>query len=240
MSKQGLTDSLENRLRYTFRNTQLLQQAMTHRSHSTPHNERLEFLGDSVLNCAIATLLYQRFPTSNEGGLSRVRAYLVKQQTLYEIARALDVADCLRLGEGELKNGGCQRPSILANALEAIVGAVHLDGGFERALAMIEYLYAPRISEIDINLETVGKDDKTLLQEYLQSRKIALPRYTVTASHGTAHHRQFKVQCEIECTRPKYCIKVFGLGTSHQMAEQAAAKHALAKLAELAEANEVQ
>jgi ribonuclease-3 len=212
---------LESRLRYEFRNAELLRQALTHRSHSATHNERLEFLGDSVLNCAVAALLFQRFGKLDEGDLSRVRANLVKQQSLYEIAQALNISDGLRLGEGELRSGGFRRPSILADTLEAILGAIFLDGGFEAAQTVIKRLYVPILDHIDPR--TLGKDSKTLLQEYLQGHKIALPTYTVVATHGAAHNQQF----EVECTVPKLEVKVSGSGASRRAAEQAAAKKAL-------------
>jgi ribonuclease-3 len=212
---------LESRLRYEFRNAELLRQALTHRSHSATHNERLEFLGDSVLNCAVAALLFQRFSKLDEGDLSRVRANLVKQQSLYEIAQALNISDGLRLGEGELRSGGFRRPSILADTLEAILGAIFLDGGFDAAQTVIKRLYVPILDHIDPR--TLGKDSKTLLQEYLQGHKIALPTYTVVATHGAAHNQQF----EVECTVPKLEVKVSGSGASRRAAEQAAAKKAL-------------
>ena len=221
---------LESRLRYEFRNAELLRQALTHRSHSATHNERLEFLGDSVLNCAVAALLFQRFGKLDEGDLSRVRANLVKQQSLYEIAQALNIADGLRLGEGELRSGGFRRPSILADALEAIFGAIFLDGGFEAAQTVIKRLYVPILDHIDPR--TLGKDSKTLLQEYLQGHKIPLPTYTVVATHGAAHNQQF----EVECTVPKLDVKVSGSGASRRAAEQAAAKKALDEVAAAAPA----
>jgi ribonuclease-3 len=199
----------------------LLRQALTHRSHSSTHNERLEFLGDSVLNCAVAALLFQRFGKLDEGDLSRVRANLVKQQSLYEIAQALNISEGLRLGEGELRSGGFRRPSILADTLEAVLGAVFLDGGFDAAQTVIKRLYVPILDHIDPR--TLGKDAKTLLQEYLQGHKIALPTYTVVATHGAAHNQQF----EVECTVPKLDVKVSGSGASRRAAEQAAAKKAL-------------
>jgi ribonuclease III len=224
---------LESRLRYEFRNAELLRQALTHRSHSASHNERLEFLGDSVLNCAVAALLFQRFGKLDEGDLSRVRANLVKQQSLYEIAQALNISEGLRLGEGELRSGGFRRPSILADAFEAILGAVFLDGGFEAAQTVIKRLYVPILDHIDPR--TLGKDSKTLLQEYLQGHKIALPTYTVVATHGAAHNQQF----EVECTVPKLDIKVSGSGASRRAAEQAAAKKALEEVMALTPAMEV-
>lgn len=220
-------------MRYEFRNAELLRQALTHRSHSASHNERLEFLGDSVLNCAVAALLFQRFGKLDEGDLSRVRANLVKQQSLYEIAQALNIAEGLRLGEGELRSGGFRRPSILADAFEAVLGAVFLDGGFDAAQTVVKRLYVPILDHIDPR--TLGKDSKTLLQEYLQGHKIALPTYTVVATHGAAHNQQF----EVECTVPKLEIKVSGSGASRRAAEQAAAKKALDEVMALAPAMQV-
>lgn len=211
---------LEDRLQYHFHDAELLRQALTHRSHSAANNERLEFLGDSVLNCAVATLLFRRYDKLDEGDLSRVRANLVKQQSLYEIAQTLGISDFLRLGEGELKSGGFRRPSILADTLEALFGATFLDGGFDAAFEVIQRLYLPVLEHVDPR--TLGKDAKTLLQEYLQGHKIALPQYTVIATHGAAHNQQF----EVECVVPKLDIKVFGSGASRRAAEQAAAKRA--------------
>lgn len=212
---------LETRLGYKFNATKLLQQALTHRSHSAPHNERLEFLGDSVLNCAIAHLLFERYTKLDEGDLSRLRSNLVKQQTLYEVAQRIELAQYLRLGEGELKSGGFRRPSILADTMEALFGAIFLDGGFERARLTIAKLYHPILETVDP--QTLGKDAKTLLQEYLQGRKIALPTYNVVATHGAAHNQEF----EVECLIPKLEIRVTGAGASRRAAEQAAAKKAL-------------
>ncbi|VVE89292.1 ribonuclease III [Pandoraea bronchicola] len=214
-------NQLEERLQYRFHDAELLCQALTHRSHSAANNERLEFLGDSILNCSVAAILFRRYGKLDEGDLSRVRANLVKQQSLYEIAQTLGVSDFLRLGEGELKSGGFRRPSILADTLEALFGAMYLDGGFYAAYAAIERLYTPVLEHVDP--KTLGKDAKTLLQEYLQGHKIALPQYTVIATHGAAHNQQF----EVECTVPKLDIKVGGSGASRRAAEQAAAKKAL-------------
>ena len=214
-------DALQERLGYRFATAALLRQALTHRSHGATHNERLEFLGDSVLNCAVASLLYERFGRLDEGDLSRVRANLVKQQTLYEIAQRLELSGCLLLGEGEQKSGGFRRPSILADTLEAVFGAIFLDGGFDAAQAAIRRLYDPVLRNVDPN--TLGKDAKTLLQEWLQSRKIPLPVYAVVATHGAAHNQLF----EVECSVPKLSIQVLGSGGSRRAAEQAAAKLAL-------------
>src|SRR5450830_72320 len=183
---------LQKRLGHQFGNSALLQQALTHRSHSVLHNERLEFLGDSVLNCVVASLLFESFADIDEGDLSRVRANLVKQQTLYEIAQKIELSQFLRLGEGELKSGGFRRPSILADTLEALFGGVFLDAGFDAAKEVIRALYAPILESVDPT--TLGKDAKTLLQEFLQSRKIALPQYNVVATHGAAHNQEFEIE----------------------------------------------
>lgn len=212
---------LQTRLGHTFKDTALLQQALTHRSHSSLHNERLEFLGDSILNCAVASLLFERYTKIDEGDLSRLRANLVKQQSLYEIAQRMELSQFLRLGEGELKSGGFRRPSILADTLEALFGAIFLDAGFNAARDVIRSLYIPILDTVDP--KTLGKDAKTLLQEYLQGKKIALPQYNVVATHGAAHNQEF----EIECLVPKLEIQVFGTGGSRRAGEQAAAKLAL-------------
>ncbi|RJX30663.1 MAG: ribonuclease III [Oxalobacter sp.] len=212
---------LQNRLDYTFETPSLLHTALTHRSHSSTHNERLEFLGDSILNCVVASLLFERYGDLDEGDLSRLRSNLVKQQTLYEIAQKMEISRFLHLGEGELKSGGFRRPSILADTIEALFGAIFLDGGFEAVRKVIRGLYIPILDTVDP--KTLGKDHKTLLQEYLQGHKIALPQYNVVATHGAAHNQQF----EVECLIPKLHIQVFGAGGSRRSAEQAAAKLAL-------------
>jgi ribonuclease-3 len=212
---------LQARLGYTFKDAGLLQQALTHRSHSSLHNERLEFLGDSILNCVVASVLYERFNALDEGDLSRLRANLVKQQSLYEIAQKLELSQFLRLGEGELKSGGFRRPSILADTLEALLGAIYLDAGFDAARNVIRAFYIPLLDTVDPR--TLGKDAKTLLQEFLQSKKMSLPTYNVVATHGAAHSQEF----EIECLVPKLGIQVFGRGGSRRAGEQAAARLAL-------------
>lgn len=212
---------LQDKLGHTFKDAALLQQALTHRSHSSLHNERLEFLGDSVLNCVVASLLFERYNKVDEGDLSRLRANLVKQQSLYEIAQRLELSQFLRLGEGELKSGGFRRPSILADTLEALFGAIFLDAGFDAARDVIRSLYIPILDTVDP--KTLGKDAKTLLQEFLQGKKLALPQYNVVATHGAAHNQEF----EIECLVPKLDIQVFGTGGSRRAGEQAAAKLAL-------------
>jgi ribonuclease III len=216
--------SLQNRLGYIFIKPQLLKQALTHRSHSGIHNERLEFLGDSILNCVIASILYDRYAFVDEGDLSRLRANLVKQQALFEIAQRIELSEALYLGEGELKSGGFKRPSILADTMEALFGAVYIDSGFDKAKEVIEGLYQPTLTQM--NPETLGKDAKTLLQEKLQAQKYALPLYAVVATRGAAHSQEF----EVECTIPELEIKVNGIGISRRAAEQAAAKQAIVLL----------
>lgn len=212
---------LEQRINYVFANQALLEQALTHRSHSAKHNERLEFLGDSVLNFVVAALLFKRFQKIDEGDLSRLRANLVKQATLAEIAQTLELSEYLRLGEGELKSGGFRRPSILSDALEAIFGAVYLDGGFEQAARVIAGQFDAIMADIDPKI--LGKDPKTLLQELLQGNRLALPLYTVVATHGAAHNQTFDVQCHIE----KLDITIMASGSSRRAAEQAAAVQAI-------------
>ncbi|WP_297323903.1 ribonuclease III [Nitrosomonas sp.] len=213
-----LLDTFCRQLEYSFTRPELLQEALTHRSHSASHNERLEFLGDAILNCAIAGLVYKYFPDLPEGHLSRLRANFVNQQALSDIALSLQIDKIIRLGEGELKSGGCHRPSILADAFEAVLGAIYLDSGYAQAEAVIAVLYLPKIESIDTKKQ--GKDPKTLLQELLQSQKLALPEYTVVTTTGKAHKQKFKV----ECVLPTFNIRTLGEGTSRRGAEQAAAK----------------
>lgn len=207
-------------LGYRFRNPDLLLRALTHRSHSAAHNERLEFLGDSVVNCAVAAALYRKFPDLPEGDLSRLRASLVSQPSLAAIANAHEFGATLRLGEGELKSGGAKRPSMLADAVEAVLGAAFLDGGFDAADRIVQTLFGEALESIDP--ATTGKDAKTLLQEYLQSRRLPLPRYGVVAVHGEAHEQLFQVECDI----PELGIRSLGSGTSRRSAEQEAARTA--------------
>jgi len=213
----ALTPSL---LGHPFRDPALLRQALTHRSHSAPHNERLEFLGDAVLNCTVAALLYERFPHLAEGDLSRLRASLVNQETLSRIAASLELGARLRLGEGELKSGGARRPSILADALEAVVGAIFLDGGFEPAARAVGETFASLLLQLDPG--TLGKDPKTQLQEYLQGRRLSLPQYNVVSVRGEAHEQQFQVECLV----PELDIRTLGDGSSRRGAEQSAARRA--------------
>ena len=210
--------ALEERLGYRFSSPALLEQAVTHRSHGAVHNERLEFLGDAVLNCTIAQLLFQKYARLNEGDLSRLRANLVKQSSLADIAERISLSDYLRLGEGEMKSGGFRRPSILADTMEAIFGAVLVDGGFEAGSGVIARLFEPVLKHVDP--KTLGKDSKTLLQEYLQGKRLPLPVYTVVETRGAAHNQEFEVECAI----PKLEVSVRGNGRSRRAAEQTAAK----------------
>ena len=222
-----MAEPLRLKLDYTFRQPELLRQALTHRSFGTPHNERMEFVGDAVLNCVVGTTLYERFPALPEGDLSRVRAGLVNGDTLARVARQLGLGTVIRLGEGEIRNGGAQRPSILADALEALFGAVYLDGGFEAARNVIVTCYADILRGIDPGM--VGKDPKTRLQEWLQARRLPVPEYVVTATCGEPHEQRFTVECRI----PRLTIVATGEGSSRRAAEQAAAEAASA-LAEAA------
>lgn len=215
---------LEKALGHVFADPGLLRTALTHRSHGASHNERLEFIGDSLLNCAVALELYRRFPTLDEGEMSRLRANLVRQDSLHRIAESLHLGDCLRLGEGELKSGGHRRPSILADAVEAIIGAVHLDAGFDVAAALVGRLYAERLAEIVPGQQI--KDAKTRLQECLQGRRLALPHYVLLDTAGEAHARSFRVACEIGALS----IRTEGVGQSRRAAEQMAAERALENL----------
>jgi ribonuclease III len=212
---------LEERLKYRFQDQNLLRLALTHRSHSAAHNERLEFLGDSVLNLTVAHLLFRQLKQFDEGDLSRVRSNLVRQQALHDIAQTLSLHQFLKLGEGELKSGGLRRPSILADALEALFGAIFLDGGFAEAARVIDGLYIPILKQVDP--KTLGKDAKTLLQEFLQGLGMPLPVYSVVATHGAAHSQEFEVECSVS----KLGIVVLGSGSSRRAAEQIAAKQAL-------------
>lgn len=208
---------LQRRLQHDFSNAALLTQALTHRSFSADHYERLEFLGDSVLNLAVSDLLYTRLGNLPEGDLSRVRANLVKQDTLHALAVGLGLPDVMRLGEGEMRSGGQKRPSILADTLEAIIGAVYLDAGFAAAQALVQRLF--KDVEINPGMEAIGKDAKTELQEWLQGRKMKLPLYKVVATIGAAHKQSFDVECEI----PELRLSERGIGGSRRSGEQAAA-----------------
>jgi len=209
--------ALQGRLQHPFANPRLLERALTHRSFSADHNERLEFLGDSVLNLAISGLLFEKLGDLPEGDLSRIRANLVKQDTLFELAQGLGVSSALRLGDGEKRSGGHKRPSILADALEAMIGAVYLDGGFDVASALVRRLYGN--VELSSRMSALGKDPKTELQEWLQARKMKLPVYRVVATLGEAHKQTF----DIECTVLETGHSERGIGASRRAGEQAAA-----------------
>lgn len=214
--------ALQTRLEHEFSNPRLLLQALTHRSFSADHNERVEFLGDSVLNLAVAGLLYERLSDLPEGDLSRVRANLVKQDTLHKLAVELGLPLLIRLGEGEAKSGGQKRPSILADALEAVIGAVFLDAGFDKADRLVRRLF--RDVEINPTMQAIGKDPKTELQEWLQGRKMNLPIYRVVGTLGAAHKQTFDVECEIS----EFGRAERGIGGSRRAGEQAAAAAMLA------------
>ncbi len=209
--------ALQQRLGYRFQDPQHLARAMTHRSFSADHNERLEFLGDSVLNLVVADLLFERLQSLPEGDLSRVRANLVKQDTLFQLATGLGLSDALRLGEGESRSGGGRRPSILADALEAVIGAVYLDAGFDAARALVRRLFAD--VEIKPEMQAAAKDPKTELQEWLQGRRMKLPVYRVVGTLGAAHKQTFDVECEVA----EFAAAERGIGASRRAAEQAAA-----------------
>lgn len=209
--------ALQERLRHSFQDPKLLARALTHRSFSAEHNERLEFLGDSVLSLAISTLLYEKLGTLQEGDLSKVRASLVRQESLHQIALALGLPGTVRLGEGEAKTGGHKRPSILADALEALIGAVYLDGGYAAAEALVRRLFAD--VELNPSIAAAAKDPKTELQEVLQGRRMRLPVYRVVGTVGAAHKQTFDVECEVA----ELGLAERGIGPSRRAAEQAAA-----------------
>ncbi|MDD5478722.1 ribonuclease III [Rhodoferax sp.] len=214
--KQALV-ALQKRLQHTFANPALLVQALTHRSFSADHNERLEFLGDSVLGMVVADMLYRQLQSLPEGDLSRVRANLVKQDTLHRLSVSLGLPAVLRLGEGEMRSGGQKRPSILADVLEAVIGAVYLDAGFAAAQALVQRLY----KEVEINpdMQAIGKDPKTALQEWLQARRMNVPSYRVVATLGAAHQQTF----DVECTVAELHLTERGTGGTRRAGEQAAA-----------------
>lgn len=216
--------ALQERLRHRFQDTRLLARALTHRSFSAEHNERLEFLGDSVLNLAVAALLYQRLKDLPEGDLSRVRANLVKQDTLHKLAVELGLPGLIKLGEGEARSGGEKRPSILADALEAVIGAVYLDAGYAAAETLVHRLFAQ--VEIKPEMSAAAKDPKTELQELLQGRKMRLPVYRVVGTLGAAHKQTFDVECEVT----ELGLVERGIGPSRRAGEQAAAQAMLLAL----------
>lgn len=224
-------EQLQAKLNYQFSNESLLVRALTHRSHGQTNNERLEFLGDSILNFTIASMLFNHLKQEDEGDLSRVRASLVNQQTLAELAGELGLSQVLRLGEGELKSGGFRRPSILADAVEAIFGAIYLDADIHTAQNVIYRLYEPLIKTVDF--KTAGKDNKTLLQELLQAKRLALPKYVVVDTRGAAHDQEFLVECRIE----DLAIVTDAIGSNRRQAEQSAAAKALDLVRPIVEKN---
>lgn len=216
---------LQTRLGYAFRDPGLLARALTHRSFGADHNERLEFLGDAVLSVAVSGLLYQRFAGSDEGDLTRVRAHLVREESLHRVALMLQLNQVIRLSEGEARGGGAQRPSILADAMEAVIGAVYLDGGHDAALDLVRQLFGELIAST--GMDNWRKDAKTELQEWLQGRKLPVPNYRIVATRGQAHAQIFEVACAI----PALDLSFLGEGRSRRAAEQEAARKALAHLA---------
>lgn len=216
-----LVEALQQRLGHRFSDESLLQRALTHRSFGAGHNERLEFLGDAVLSTAISALLYERFSGSDEGDLTRVRAHLVREDSLYRAALVLGLPQVVRLSEGEARGGGAQRPSILADAVEAIIGAAFLDSGYPAALELVRRLFGEVIQATEA--DSWSKDAKTELQEWLQARRIAVPGYRITATRGQAHAQLF----EVECAVPALSVTEQGEGRSRRIAEQAAAKRML-------------
>jgi len=212
--------SLSRIIHYTFNDPSFMIMALTHRSFSSQHNERLEFLGDSVLSFLIANELYKRFARIDEGDLSRLRAQLVKESSLSTIATSIGLGDFIRLGEGELKSAGWRRPSILADTFESIIGAIYLDGGIKPTHEFVLRFFETQLNEIDPKL--IQKDPKTLLQELLQSKKSDLPIYTVVSIEGEAHSQTFTIECQIK----KSNIKTLGVGNSRRVAEQEAASRA--------------
>jgi ribonuclease-3 len=214
-------EALQQRLGYRYGQPRLLTRALTHRSYGADHNERLEFLGDAVLSLAVSALLYERFGGSDEGDLTRVRAHLVREDSLHRVALALGLPEVLRLSEGEARGGGAQRPSILADAVEALIGATFLDGGYEPALGVVRRLFGEVIATTEA--DSWSKDAKTELQEWLQARKLAVPAYRIVATRGQAHAQTF----EVECAVPSLALAERGEGKSRRSAEQEAARRML-------------
>lgn len=217
-------DALQLRLGYRFTQQRLLGCALTHRSAGTDHNERLEFLGDAVLQTAVSALLYERFAGSDEGDLTRVRAHLVREDSLHRLALALGLPEVVRLSDGEARGGGAQRPSILADALEALIGASFLDGGFAPAQSLVQRLFGETIATTEV--DSWSKDPKTELQEWLQARRLPVPSYRIVATRGQAHAQTF----DLECAVPSLGLTEQGEGKSRRVAEQEAARRMLAAL----------
>ncbi len=220
-----MTDKLTAFTGYQFSRSELLEQALTHRSHSrSVNNERLEFLGDSVLNLIISNFIYRRFESASEGRLSRIRASLVKQETLAEVARKINLGDHIYLGGGELKSGGFRRDSILSDALEAVIAAIYLDSDYTQAEKTVLHLFDDLLQAVDVDSSL--KDPKTQLQEFLQGRQKSLPRYEVVQTDGKSHDQIFTVSCELV----DLDLKSKGKGSSRKKAEQQAAHQLLTKL----------
>jgi ribonuclease-3 len=214
-------DELQRRLGHRFTQPDLLGRALTHRSFGADHNERLEFLGDAVLSLAVSSLLFDRFAGSDEGDLTRVRAHLVREESLHRVALQVGLPDVVRLSDGEARGGGAQRASILADALEALIGAVFLDGGFDAARALVQRLFGEVIAGTEIG--GWAKDAKTELQEWLQARRLPVPTYRISATRGQAHAQTF----EVECVVPALALTETGEGRSRRQAEQEAARRML-------------
>ncbi|MDM4767485.1 ribonuclease III [Pelomonas sp. SE-A7] len=225
MSSAAL-DALQKRLGHRFAEPGLLQRALTHRSFGADHNERLEFLGDAVLSLAVSSLLFEHFGNSDEGDLTRIRAHLVREDSLYKLALGLGLPIVLRMSEGEARGGGAQRPSILADALEAVIGACFVDGGYEAARGMVRMLFGDQIQNSISAGANFGKDAKTALQEWLQARKLAVPSYRIAETRGQAHNQIF----EVECAVPALALSHRGEGRSRRVAEQDAARRMLDEL----------
>jgi ribonuclease-3 len=219
-----LLETLQTRLGYRFKQPALLKRALTHRSFGSDHNERLEFLGDAVLNLAVSSLLYQRFADSDEGDLTRVRAHLVREDSLHRVALSLDLPKVLRLSDGEARGGGAQRASILADALEAVIGAAFVEGGYEAAQKLVQALFADVIANTGVDNWT--KDAKTELQEWLQARRLQVPEYRIVETRGQAHAQIFEVECMVAAMG----VRMQGEGRSRRVAEQMAAKLVLSEL----------
>jgi len=216
--------ALQHRLGYRFSQPELLTRALTHRSFGAEHNERLEFLGDAVLSLAVSSLLYEQFSDSDEGDLTRIRAHLVREDSLHKLALSLDLPQVLRLSDGEAKGGGAQRPSILADVMEALIGAIYVDSGYVAELELVRRLLAEVIG--GGGAENWGKDAKTALQEWLQARRLAVPGYRIAETRGQAHAQTF----EVECTVPALSLAKRGEGRSRRVAEQDAARRMLDEL----------
>lgn len=223
----AVLDALQHRLGYRFQRQDLLHRALTHRSFGADHNERLEFLGDAVLNLAVSSLLYERHVASDEGDLTRIRAHLVREDSLHRLALVLGLPEVLRMSDGEARGGGAQRPSILADAVEALLGATFVDAGYDAAVAIVRRLLAETIASA-ANSGDFAKDAKTALQEWLQARRLPVPNYRIVAARGQAHAQVF----EVECAVPALDVAELGEGRSRRVAEQAAARRLLDRLLE--------